>query len=80
MALLTAVITLLIYVCVFAIIIYLIVWVLGQLGIPLPAQVLKILWIIFALIVILLIARVLIGSGGLALPGISALPLSMPFG
>lgn len=36
---------------------YLIIWALGQFGIPLPGQVIKILWVIVALIVILLIWR-----------------------
>lgn len=64
-----SVITLLIYVCVLALVIYLVIWVLGQIGVSLPSQVVKIIWIIVALIVLLWFARVLLSSGGL--PGLS---------
>lgn len=57
-----SIIMLLIWVCVLALVVYLVLWVLGALGIPVPAQVVKIVWIIFALIVLLLIVRMLLGG------------------
>ena len=69
---LESVITLLIWVCVVALIIYLVIWVLQTVvGLPLPAKVIQILWVIFALIVILMLARLLLGGGGISLPKIS---------
>ena len=67
---LASVITFLIYVCVLALVIYLIVWVLRDiLGLPIPAKVIQILWVIVALIVILwLVQMVLPGVGGLHFP------------
>lgn len=66
---LEAIIMLLIYICVIALVIYLVVWVLQTVvGIALPGKVIQILWVIFALICILLLARILLsGSGRLRL-------------
>ena len=65
---LTSVITLLIYVCVIALVFYLIIWVLRDvIGLPLPAKVIQILWVIFALIVLLYLVQFMLGSGGLHL-------------
>jgi hypothetical protein len=58
-----SVITLLIYICVIALVVYLIFWVLESVGIPIPAQVQRIIWVIVALIVILLILNALPGLG-----------------
>lgn len=53
-----AVITTLIYLCVLALVVYLVIWVLTTvIGIPIPAKVIQILWVIVALIAILLIVR-----------------------
>jgi len=63
-----SVIMLLIYVCVVVGAAFLVIWVLGQIGVPLPAQVIKIFWIIVALIIILLLWRMIgpaISSGHL---------------
>ena len=67
---LASVITFLIYICVLALVIYLIIWVLQEvLGIAIPAKVIQILWVIVALIVILwLVQMVLPGVGGLHFP------------
>lgn len=66
---LEAIISLLIYVCIFALIVYLVIWVLGIVGVPLPAKVIQILWVIFALIVLLMLVRMFLGGGWhLALP------------
>lgn len=61
---LPAVISFLIYICVLALIVYLIVWVLTDvIGIPIPAKVIQILWIIVALVAILWLVE-------MVLPGI----------
>ena len=63
---LASVITFLIYICVLALVIYLIIWVLRDvIGLPIPPKVIQILWVIVALIVILwLVQMVLPGGGG----------------
>lgn len=65
-----SVITLLIYILILGLVFYLIVWVLGILGITLPPKVVPIIFAIFALIVILMLYRALIAGGGLSLPGL----------
>lgn len=65
---LIAVISLLIYACVLALIIYLVIWVLQSLvGVTLPGKVIQILWIIFVLIVLLMLVRIVLAGGGLSL-------------
>jgi hypothetical protein len=62
---LESVITFLIYICVVAIVIYLVIWVLRDiLGLPLPAKVIQILWVIFALICILFLVRLILPMTG----------------
>lgn len=63
-----AVIRLLIGLCLLVLCVFLITWVLGALGIVIPAMVLKILWIIVALIAILLIVQALRPYAGGYLP------------
>ena len=64
---LASVITFLIYVCVLALVIYLIIWVLRDvIGLPIPAKVIQILWVIVALIVILWLVQMVLGGGGMA--------------
>lgn len=66
---LSAIIYLLIYVCVIALVIYLVIWVLRDvIGLALPPKVLQILWVIFALFVLLYILQLVLGGGGLHLP------------
>jgi hypothetical protein len=66
-----SVITFLIYVCVLALVIYLIIWVLRDvIGLPIPAKVIQILWVIVALIVILWLVQMLVGGGGFHVPAI----------
>ncbi len=68
---LASVITFLIYVCILALVIYLIIWVLQDvLGLPIPAKVIQILWVIVALIVILWLVQMVLGGGGFRLPAI----------
>lgn len=63
---LEGIISLLIYVCVVALVIYLVIWVLQSVvGIALPAKVVQIMWVIFALIVILLLVQLVMGSGNM---------------
>lgn len=64
------VIALLIYVCIIALVFYLIVYVMGVLGVPLPPKVLQILMVIFGLIVILMLYQALVGGGGIHLPNV----------
>lgn len=52
-----SVIMLLIYICVVVGVCWLVIWVLGQLGVALPAQVVKIFWVIVVLIIILLLYK-----------------------
>jgi len=60
---LTSVITLLIYICVIALVIYLVIWVLRDvIGLPLPGKVIQILWVIFALIVLLYLVQFVLGG------------------
>lgn len=68
---LASVITFLIYVCVLALVIYLILWVLRDvLGLPIPEKVIQILWVIVALIVILWLVQMVLGGGGLRFPSV----------
>lgn len=62
MGLLERVIRALIYLCFLAIAFYLVIWVLGALGIALPAMVVKILGIVVVLVAILVLVRMFAGS------------------
>lgn len=53
------VIFLLIYICCLVGLVYLAVWVLGRLEIPIPAMLMNVVWVIVVLIVILLCWRAL---------------------
>lgn len=59
------VVTLLIQLVILAIVVYLVIWVLGIIGAPLPAKVIQLLWVVVVLIAILFIYHALVGSGGL---------------
>ena len=62
---LTTIITLLIYVCVVALVFYLVIWILRDVvGLPIPAKVIQILWVIFALIAILFLVRLILPLTG----------------
>lgn len=70
---LASVISLLIYICIVALVVYLVIWVVRDIaGLPIPERVIQILWVIFALIVILALVNMLTGLGGhnLYLPGL----------
>lgn len=72
-----SVVYLLIGLCLLAIVVFLIQWVLGQLGIAIPARVMQMLWVIVVLVAILFIYKAVaphIGSMRfLSVPGITAL-------
>lgn len=67
---LASVITFLIYICLLAIVFYIVVWVLRDvIGVPIPEKVIQLLWVIVALVAILwLVEMVLPGVGGLHFP------------
>lgn len=58
------VITLLIYIALICLAVYLVLWVLAEVGIALPPQVVKILWVIVVLVVILLLVRAFLPLAG----------------
>jgi hypothetical protein len=60
-----AVIMALIYLALFVLVIYVVLWVLEQLGIALPPQVIKIIWIIVALVALLIIVQAVLPGLGL---------------
>lgn len=64
-----AVIVALIYICVAALIIWLVLYVLNSvMGWAIPAKVVQIIWVIFALLAILWLLRALLPGLGVALP------------
>ena len=66
---LATVITGLIYICLLAIVIYLVIWVLRDVvGLPIPERVIQILWVIVALIAILWLVQLVVGGGNFRLP------------
>jgi hypothetical protein len=56
---LEAVIRFLITMCLIALCVFLVIWVLGAIGVVLPAMVIKIIWIIAALVAVLFLVRLL---------------------
>ena len=65
---LAAVITFLIYLCLLAIVIYLVIWVLRDvIGLPIPEKVVQLLWVIVALIAILWLVQMVMGGGSFKL-------------
>lgn len=52
-----SIISFLIGLCIFAIVIYLIIWVLGQIGINLPPKVIQLFWVIVMLIAVLMLIK-----------------------
>lgn len=57
-------IMLLIYAAVIAGVIYIVLYALGVIGVPLPGKIVQIVWLIFGLIVILWMFRLLVAHGG----------------
>ena len=50
-----SIIWLLIYICLVVGVAWLVLWVLGQIGVALPAQVVKVFWVICVLLILLLL-------------------------
>ena len=59
---LEAIVYALIYLALLVLAMYLVLWVLEQLGIAIPPQVVKILWIIVALVAVLVIVQTVVPS------------------
>lgn len=59
-----SVIMMLIYLCLLAIAVYLVIWVLEQIGISIPANIMKLLWVIVILVVVLMIVRTFLPAIG----------------
>lgn len=55
----------LILICVVVLIVYVALWVLSTIGVPLPEQVIKVLWVIVALVCLLLLLRWLLPAIGI---------------
>ena len=70
-----AVVMALIYLCLLVIAIYLVVWVLQQLGITIPDNIMKVLWVIVVLVAILILVRVVLPYAGIRLGVANALTL-----
>ena len=62
-----AVISGLIYLCILVICVYLIEFVLGALGISIPANIMKIIWVIVILVAILILVRTILPGMGIRL-------------
>lgn len=54
-----SIIVLLIYIALVVGVAYLVIWVLGQLGVALPPMVVKVFWVIVVLVIILLLWRMI---------------------
>ena len=55
----------LIWLCVLVICIYLVIWVLQQLGIVIPDNIMKIIWVIVVLVAILIVIRTILPGMGI---------------
>jgi hypothetical protein len=63
-----SIITLLIYIAIVALVIYVVLYALSVIGVTLPGKVVQIIWLIFGLVVLLWLARMFIGAGGVPFP------------
>ena len=64
------VIVMLIYLCILALVLYLVVYVVGELGIPIPPKVVQIILLIVGLLVVLWLVQTFLGAGGFSLPAL----------
>jgi hypothetical protein len=55
----------LIYICLVVLIVYVVFWVIGSLGIALPEQVVKIVWVIVGLVVLLIMLKAILPLAGI---------------
>lgn len=67
---LESVVMMLIYLCLLAIAVYLIIWVLGIIGVVIPDPIMKLLWVIVVLLAVLMIVRVMLPGMGLRMGGL----------
>ncbi len=70
MTLLLSVLALLIAIALVILAVRLLMWGLGALGVPIPAQIMQVIWVIVILIVLYVLVQWLISAGGLSLPGL----------
>ncbi len=77
---LVAVINFLILLLVIGLIFWLVVWVLGLLGIPIPPMVLKIVGAIIFLVILLWFIQAFVAGGGQHFPRLLLMPAKMLFG
>lgn len=61
---LASVIYFLISLCILAIVVYIILWVLETVGVPIPPKVIQLLWVIVALVAILWLVQLVTGGSG----------------
>jgi hypothetical protein len=65
MELLIAILWMLVYAAIIAIAIYIVLWALESvIGIGLPGRVIQLIWVVFAIIVIIMVLQILLGLGG----------------
>jgi hypothetical protein len=57
-----------IYLVLFAIAVYILLWVLEQVGITIPPKVMQLLWVLIVLVALLFIIRLFVSSGMLRFP------------
>lgn len=62
---LETIIVMLIYLALLALAVYLVLWVLGEIGLTIPPQVLKIVWVVVILVAVLIIVRTVLPGLGL---------------
>jgi hypothetical protein len=65
----------LIYIIVVVIVAYIVIWVIGQLGLAIPPQIIKLVWLIVALLCVLLLLRVLLPPLGIKVGDLAPTPL-----
>ena len=70
MSLVLSVIALLLGIALVILAVRVLLWGLGALGIPIPAQIMQVIWVIVILIVLYVLVQWLISAGGLSLPGL----------
>jgi hypothetical protein len=61
---LESVLMMLIWLCIIAIAVYVVLWVLGEIGIVLPSVIVKLIYVIAVLVVLLIVARTLLPQLG----------------
>lgn len=71
------VITYCIYLVLFAIAVYVLLWVLEQIGITIPPQIMKLLWVLVVLVVLLFTVRIFLSAGAFRFPHAIGLGLLM---